>query len=329
MRRRDFITLLGGAAAWPVAARAQQPVQRLRRIGVLCRFDGNNPLFRSYVAETLRALSQMGWESGRNVQVIERWPGADSEQTAIMAKELVALQPDVIFTQGGSSAIALQKETRAIPIVFLYGDPVRSGLVGSLARPSGNLTGISYSEETFTGKMLSLLKAAAPRITRAAIMFNPATEPPINGYRVDSFQTAAHSLAIEPMVAHVRSDEDVERTITMLGNAQGGLVAAPNTFNNIHRATVIASSLRHGVPVIFDGLEFAKQGGLLQYGPDFRVLQRRLAFYVDRILRGTEPSDLPVELPTKYIFIVNLKTAKAIGLEVSGDVISTADDVIE
>jgi putative ABC transport system substrate-binding protein len=329
MKRRDFITLLGSVAAWPIAARAQQPVQRLRRIGVLCGYDGNNPLFRSYIAETLQALSQMGWQSGRNVQVIERWPGADSEQTAIMAKELVALQSDVIVAQGGATAVALQKETQAIPIVFLERDPIRSGLVASFARPRGNLTGISYSEETFTGKMLSLLKSAAPRITRAAIMFNPATTLPDGDYQVDSFQTAARSLAIEPMVAHASSDEDVERTITTLGNAQGGLVAAPDNFNNIHRATVIASSLHHGVPVIFDGTEFAKQGGLLQYGPDFRVLQRRLAFYVDRILRGTKPSDLPVELPTKYIFIINLKTAKAIGLDVSGDLISIADDVIE
>ena len=329
MRRRDFITLLGGAAAaWPLAARAQQPTERMRRIGMLSGFDGNNPLFRSYVAETLRALSQMGWESGRNVEVIERWPGGDAERTTTMARELVALQPDVIFTEGGAGAVALQKETRTIPIVFLYPNPVESGLVASLARPAGNVTGISYSEETFTGKMLSLLKSAAPRITRAAIMFNPDTRPG-STYQVDSFQTAARSLAIEPIVARVRSEEEIERTITSLGSEQGGLVAAPNFFINTHRATVISSSLRHGVPTIFDGINFAMQGGLLQYGPDFRVLQRRLAFYVDRILRGTKPSDLPVELPTKYTFLVNLKTAKALDLTVPPALLVTADEVIE
>jgi putative tryptophan/tyrosine transport system substrate-binding protein len=324
LKRRDFITLLGGAAAWPLAARAQQD-ERLRRVGVLCGFDGHNPLFRSYVAETLRALSQLGWENGRNVQVIERWPRGDAQRTA-MAKELVALQPDVILTEGGVAA-ALQRETRAIPIVFLDRDPVELGLVASLARPGGNLTGISNSEDTFAGKMLSLLKSTAPRIKLAAIMFNPDFGSGV--HQVDSFQSSARSLAIEPIVAHVRSDEDIERTITSLGREQGGLVAAPNAFNNVHRATFIAFSLRHGVPVIFDGTEFARQGGLLQYGPDFRVLQRRLAFYIDRILRGTKPSDLPVELPTKYIFIINLTTAKALGLAVPDTLLALADEVIE
>jgi putative ABC transport system substrate-binding protein len=222
---------------------------------------------------------------------------------------------------------ALQRETRAIPIVFLDRDPVESGLVASLARPGGNLTGISNSEDTFAGKMLSLLKSTAPRIKLAAIMFNPDFGRGV--HQVDSFQTSARSLAIEPIVAHVRSDEDIEQTITSLGREQGGLVVAPNAFNNIHRATFIAFSLRHGVPVIFDGTEFARQGGLLQYGPDFRVLQRRLAFYIDRILRGTKPSDLPVELPTKYIFIINLTTAKALGLAVPDTLLALADEVID
>jgi putative ABC transport system substrate-binding protein len=291
-------------------------------------YDGNNPLFRSYVAETLQALSQLGWESGRNLEVVERWTGGDTDRAAVMAKELVAWQPDVIYSYGGVTA-ALKMETRAIPIVFLDRDPVGAGLVASLARPGGNLTGISNSEETIAGKLLSLLKSAAPDIKRAAIMFDPDSTGRSGSNHVDAFQTAARSLAIEPATAHVRSDADISQAITSLGRERGGLVAAPNAFNNVHRGTIIASSLGNRVPVIFDGTEFARQGGLLQYGPDFRVLQRRMAFYLDRILRGTKPSDLPVELPTKYILIVNLKTAKAIGLAVSPETLSIADEAIE
>jgi putative ABC transport system substrate-binding protein len=329
MRRRDFVKALGGAAAaWPLAARAQQ-LARVRRLGILNGFDGNNPLFHSYVAETLQGLSQLGWESGRNLEVIERWTGGDIHQAAVMAKELVALQPDVIFATGPNMAVALQMETRVVPIVFLDRDPVGSGLVTSLARPGGNLTGISNSEETVAGKMLSLLKSAAPDIRRASIMFNPDSAGRSSVYHVEAFQSAARSLALEPMTVHVGSDVDIEQAITSLGRDGGGLVAAPNGFNNDHRGVIIASSLRNRVPVIFDGTEFAKQGGLLQYGPDFRVLQRRMAVYVDRILRGTKPSDLPVELPTKYILIVNLKTAKSIGTDVPPTLLALADEVIE
>jgi putative ABC transport system substrate-binding protein len=328
MKRRDFITLLGGAAAgWPLSAQAQRAA-RVRRLGMLNGYDGNNPLFQSYVAETLQTLSQLGWERGRNLEVIERWTGGDIDQAAVMAKELVALQPDIIYAYG-NVAVALQTETHVIPIVFLDRDPVGSGLVASLARPGGNLTGISNSDATVAGKMLSLLKSAAPSIKQAAIMFNPDSAGGSSVYHVEAFQAAARSLALEPMTAHVGNDVDIEQTITSLGRDRGGLVAAPNAFNNVHRGTIIASSLRNRVPVIFDDTEFAKQGGLLQYRPDFGVLQRRMAFYVDRIFRGTKPSDLPVELPTKYILIVNLKTAKAIGLDVSPDMLSVADAVIE
>jgi ABC-type uncharacterized transport system substrate-binding protein len=329
MQRRKFIAVLAGAATWPLAARAQQPAQRIQRIGMLNGFDGNNPLFRSYVAVTMQALSQWGWEIGRNAQFIERWSGGDADRTTTMAKELVALQPDVIFAEGGLPARALQRETRSIPIVFLDSDAIGSGLVASLAHPGGNLTGINFSEETFAGKLLSVLRSTAPRIERAAVMLNPDEAGRSALYHVDAFQRAARALAIEPITAHVRSDDDIEKVITSLGRERGGLVAVPNRFNNTHRATVIASSLRSGVPVIFDGTDFAKQGGLLQYGPDFGALQRRLAYYMDRILRGIKPSDLPVELPSKYLLAINLTTAKVIGLDVPADVISTADEVIE
>jgi ABC-type uncharacterized transport system substrate-binding protein len=333
MRRRDFMAGLAAAAPandWLRSARAQQPAQRLRRIGMLNGFDGNNPLFRSFVADTMQALSPLGWEIGRNVELIERWSSGDADRSAAMAKELVALQPDVLFANGTAAAVAVQRETRTLPIVFAtVGDPVGLGLVASLARPGGNITGLSNSEETFGGKLLSLLKSAAPRIKRAAIMFNPETAARRGSYHMDSFVAAAGSLAIEPITAQVRSDDDIEQAIASLGREQGGVVAIPDVFNNVHRGTIIASSIRHGVPAIFDGTEFAKMGGLLQYGPAFREMNRRVAFYLDRILRGTKPSDLPVELPTRYILIVNLKTAKAIGLDVSDNMLSIADEVIE
>jgi putative tryptophan/tyrosine transport system substrate-binding protein len=259
VKRREFIAGLGGAAAWSLAARAQQSAQRMRRIGMLNGFDADNPLFRSFVADTIQALAQLGWEIGRNVEFIERWSGGDADRTTAMAKELVALQPDVIFAEARPTAASLQRETRSIPVVFLDSDPVGSGLVASLAHPGGNLTGIAFSEETFAGKLLSLLRSTAPRIERAAVMLNPDNAGRSATYHVEAFQTAARALAIEPVTAHVRSDDDIEEMITSLGRERGGLVAVPNGFMNIHRATVIASSLRNRVPVIFDGTNFAKQ----------------------------------------------------------------------
>jgi putative tryptophan/tyrosine transport system substrate-binding protein len=197
MRRREFVAGLS-AVTWPLAVRAQQPGQRMRRIGMLDWYDGNNPLFRSYVAETMQALSHLGWEIGRNVELIERWPGGDAAQTTAMAMELVALQPDVIFTLAQSTAAAVQRETRSIPIVFLDSDPVGSGLVASLAHPSGNLTGIAFSEETFAGKLLSLLRSTAPRIERVDVMLNPDNAGRSATYHVDAFQTAARALALAP-----------------------------------------------------------------------------------------------------------------------------------
>jgi putative tryptophan/tyrosine transport system substrate-binding protein len=211
MRRREFMAGLGGAVAWPIIAQAQQSAQRMRRIGMLNGFDGNNPLFRSHVADTMQALSQLGWEIGRNVEFIERWPGGDAARTTAMAKELVALQPDVIFTEPQLATAAVQRETRSIPIVFLDSDPVGAGLVASLAHPGGNLTGIAFSEETFAGKLLSLLRSTAPRIKQAAVMLNPDNGGRSATYHVDAFQTAARALAIEPVTAHVRSDDDIEQ----------------------------------------------------------------------------------------------------------------------
>jgi putative tryptophan/tyrosine transport system substrate-binding protein len=301
----------------------------MRRIGMLNCYDENNQFFRSLAAHTFQLLSQMGWASGRNVQIIERWAGGDIDRVGPLAKELVALQPDVILAAGTPAAVALQRETRTIPVVFVVvTDPVGAGLVASVPRPGGNVTGFSNTE-AFAGKLLSLLKTVAPHITRAAVMFNPDTAPGRGLYHLGSFEATARALAIDPLTARVHSDDDIEATMTSLGRERGGLVAAPDTFTNNHRGTVIALSLRNRVPVIFDGTGFAKQGGLLQYGPDFRDMYRGAASYLDRILRGAKPSDLPVELPTKYVLVINVQTANALGLTVPETLLATADEVIE
>ncbi len=330
MKRREFIAGLGSAAAWPLAAWAQQPAQGMRRVGMLNGFTQGDPAFRALVMETFQALSQLGWESGRNVQIIERWGGGDSDRTLMLAKELVALQPDLIIAVGTPAAIALQKATPTLPIVFLVvTDPVGAGLVANLPRPGGNITGYSNTEGAFGGKLLSLLKRIAPHIKVAAAMFNPDTAPGHGSYHLGSFEAAARSLAMEPITAEVRSDADIEQVIAKLGREQGGLVIMPDAFMNVHRGTAIALASRDKVPTIFDTTGFANEGGLIQFGPDFTVMYRRAASYVDRILRGAKPRDLPVELPTKYGLVINLKTARTIGLDVSQDMLSIADEVIE
>jgi putative ABC transport system substrate-binding protein len=326
VKRREFIALVGGTAvAWPLAARAQQGAQLVRRIGILSGF-AEDPLVESML---LRPLSQSNRDNGRNVQIDLRWGAGDIDRIRIMAKELVASQPEIVITIGTPATVAVQRETRTIPIVFLIvADPVGAGIVGSLVRPGGNTTGFGNPEGTFGGKLLSLLKGIAPGMRRAAAMFNPDTAPGRGLYYLGSFEGAARSLAIEPLTAEVRSDADIERVITMLGQERAGLVLLPDNFNFAHRGTVIGNSIRNNVPTIYDK-DFAKEGGLLQYGASFPDMYQRVPSYVDRILRGAKPGDLPVELPTKYEFVINLKTARAIGLDVSRDMLSIADEVIE
>lgn len=321
IRRREFIVTLGGAVVCPLAAGAQL----VQRIGILSGF-AEDPLIES---ELLRPLSQLNWENGRNMQIDLRWGAGDADQIRIMAKELVASQPKIVITVGTPATVAVQRETRTIPIVFLIvSDPVGAGIVDSLARPGGNTTGFGNPEDTFGGKLLSLLKGIAPGMRRAAAMFNPDTAPGGGLYYLGSFQAAARSLAIEPLTAEVRSDADIERAITMLGQEQAGLVLLPDNFNFTHRGMVIRLSIRNNVPTIYDK-DFAKEGGLLEYGASFPDMYRRVPSYVDRILRGTKPSDLPVQLPTKYQFVINLKTARTIGLDVPQHMLLTADEVIE
>jgi putative tryptophan/tyrosine transport system substrate-binding protein len=329
MRRRAFITLVGGAAAvWPLAARAQQG---LRRIGVLMGFPETDTDARAFVAAFRDGLQKLGWTEGRNVRLDIRWtsPG-NAEEMQRFAKELVALQPDVILAFATPVTAALQRETRAIPIVFaVVADPVGSGFVASLSRPGGNMTGFINSEASIGGKWLGLIKEIAPDIKRAAIMFNPDTAPGGGSYQLGSFEAAARSLAVEPITARVGSDADIEAAISSLGRDRAGLVLTNDSFLAVHQQTIISLAARNNVPAIFDNPSFARNGGLISYGPSFTDIFRRAAGHVDRILRGTKASDLPVEVPTNFDLVINLKTAKALGLDVPWQLQQLADEVIE
>jgi putative ABC transport system substrate-binding protein len=326
MRRREFIAGLGAAASWSFAARAQQG-ERVRRIGILSAFAESD---QSFNLEIIQALSQLGWENGRNVEIDQRWAAGNIDRIRMFAKELVAMRCDVLLAFTTPATAALQRETPTIPIVFtVVSDPVGSGFVASLARPGGNITGFSNIEASMGGKWLTLIKQVAPRIGRAAIMFNPDTAAGHGSFYLASFEDAARSLAVEPITAPARSDADIEWVITSLGREQGGLVVASDSFMAVHRSTIIARAISNKVPAIFDNPRFAKEGGLLQYGPSYSYMNHRTASYLDRILRGAKPSDLPVELPTKFDLVINLKTANALGLTIPESLLATAEEVIQ
>jgi putative ABC transport system substrate-binding protein len=328
LRRRSFITLLGGAAtAWPLAARAQQS-ERVRRIGVLMPLDENDPL-SPRVSVFTQALADLGWTDGRNVRMDLRWGGGDINRIRAFAQELVGLQPDIILTGGTPATAALQRETRTIPIVFgNVFDPVASGIVARLDRPSGNITGFATFEAPLGGKWLELLSEIAPGLKRAAIMFNPEIIPA--SLYVPSFETAARSLKVTPIIASIHSDLEIETAIIALGREPGGgLVVMPDVFMLAHRAPIISAAARNNVPAVYGLSYFARDGGLLSYGADPVDNLRRVATYVDRILRGAKPGDLPVQFPTKFEMVVNLKTAKAIGLTIPETFLVRADEVIE
>jgi putative ABC transport system substrate-binding protein len=329
MRRREFIAGLGGtAAAWPLAAWAQQG-DRVRRIGVLMGFDENDPEGKLRYSAFTQTLADLGWTDGRNVRIDLRWGGGDGTRTRALARELVGLKPDIIVTNTTPATAALQRETRTIPIVFAgLGDPVASGLVARLDRPSGNITGFAVWEASMGGKWLELLSEIAPGLRRAAIMFNPDTAP-VSVY-MPSFETAARSLKVVPITAPVHSDGEIEAAIIALGREPGGgLVVMPNIFVTAHRAPIISAAARNNVPAVYHLSAFARDGGLLSYGADPVDYWRRAASYVDRILRGAKPGDLPVQLPVKYEMVLNLKTAKALGLAVPPSILLRADEVIE
>jgi putative ABC transport system substrate-binding protein len=329
MRRREFITLLGSAAtAWPIAAHAQQR-EGMRRIGVLMPGDENDPLRKSSVSAFTQALAGLGWTDGRNVRMELRWPGDDINRIRTLAQELVGLQPDIILTNGNPATAAVEHETRTIPIVFAnVADPVASGLVPRVDRPSGNITGFASYETTLGGRWLELLSEIAPGLKRAAIMFNPETASA--SVYVASFETAARSLKVSPITASVHSDVEIEAAIVALGREPGGgLVVLPGAFTVTHRAPIILAAARNNVPAVYWQSVLARDGGLLSYGTNQVDSWRRAATYVDRILRGEKPGDLPVQFPTKYEMVVNLKTAKALGLTVPPNLLATADEVIE
>jgi putative ABC transport system substrate-binding protein len=328
IQRREFITLLGGAAALPLAAHAQQG-DRVRRIGVLMPYDENDPEGKHRYLAFTQALAGLGWTDGRNLRIDLRWPGADSNRIRALAQELVRLQPGVIVTNGTPATIALQWETRTIPFVFAaVVDPVAIGLVARLDRPGGNVSGFDKFEASLAGKRLELLSEIAPGLKRAAIMFNPDTAA-ASAY-MPAFEAAARSLKIDPILAPVHGDAEIETAIIALGREPGGgLIVISDTFMFVHRAPVIAAAARNNVPTVYWQSAFARDGGLLSYGIDPGDPWRRAASYVDRILRGAKPGDLPVQFPVKIEMVVNLKAAKALGLAVPPSIMLRADEVIE
>jgi putative ABC transport system substrate-binding protein len=328
MRRREFIAGLGSAGAWPVVARAQQG-DRVRRVGVLRAGDEKDPEQKRLNSAFTQAFADLGWTDGRNVRIDLRWAAGDSNRMRALAQELVGLQLDIILTGGNEATAAVQRETRTIPIVFTnVTDPVASGIVPRLDRPSGNTTGFGSLEASLGGKWLELLSGIAPGLKRAAIMFNPDL-PPLSAF-MPSLEMAARPLKVEPISAPVHSDVDIETAIIALGREPGGgLVVIGDAFTATHRAPIISAAARNNVPAVYSNSRYARGGGLLSYGVDQVDTWRRAASYTDRILRGTKPAELPVQLPTKFELVVNLKTAKALGLTVPQSILLSADEVIE
>jgi putative ABC transport system substrate-binding protein len=329
MRRREFITLLGGAtAAWPLAARAQQS-EPVRRIGVLVGLAEDDPEIKARLAAFQQGLGKRGWSEARNVRIDYRFaPG--SAQAQVLAKELVALQPDVIFSHTTPITAALQRESRTIPIVFAsVADPIGSGFVANLARPGGNITGVMQYEASVTGKWLAMLKEIAPSLVRVGFVANPKTATFYN-YYVQAAEAAASSLGIELAPILVENATDIERAIGSFASApNGGLVLLPDVTILVHRDLIISVAARHRVPAVYYSRVFVATGGLMSYGNDFVDLFRQAASYVDRILRGDKPADLPVQAATKFETIINVKTVRALGLTVPPGLLLAADEVIE
>jgi putative tryptophan/tyrosine transport system substrate-binding protein len=329
MNRRELITLLGGAAVLPVAARAQQQ-NNVRRIGVLMGWADSDPEAKSELAAFVQGLAQLGWVDGGNVQIDYRWANGNVDRMRTFAKELVALRPDVILANTTPVTVALQRETRAIPIVFvIVSDPIGAGLVASLPRPGGNITGFINIEASLGGKWLELLKEIAPAVRRVAIMFNPDTAPGGGSYFLGPFESAARAIAVEPITAPVRSEAEIENIVTSLGREQGGLVLMTDGYMTVHRGLIISLAARNHVPAIYAESFSAKDGGLLSYGANSLDVFRQADTYVDRILRGTMPSDLPVQVPSLFELVINLRSAKALGLTVPLTLLTRADEVIE
>jgi putative tryptophan/tyrosine transport system substrate-binding protein len=330
MRRREFTSLLCGATvAWSVAAHAQQ-TERLRRIGVLMSSAESDPEGQSAVAAFRKELRKLGWIEGRNIEIDIRWAAADLESMKRFAKEFVALQPDLILTSSTPAAAAMLQQTHTIPVVFvIVADPVGSGFVASLPRPGGNATGFTPIVRSLGSKWVELLKEIAPQITRVALLFNPPTATFIEGY-LDPFKAAAASVGAEAIVTPINDMPDLESLLTTEAHEPStGLVVIPDAFTIRHRAEITALAARYHVPAIYWSRSFTEIGGLISYGPYIVDEYRRAALYADRILRGSKPSELPVQAPVKFELVINLKTAKVLGLDVPPTLLAAADDVID
>jgi len=328
MRRREFIVVIGGAAAWPLAARAQQP-ERMRRIGVLMALPANDAEGQARVAAFLQGLQELGWSVGRNVIVDFRWSAGNSADARKYAAELVALGPDVILAYSSSAVASLQQVTSTVPIVFaVVADPVGAGYVESLARPGGNITGFTVFDYSMSGKWLQLLKEIAPGVTRVAVFRDPSIAAGPGLFAV--IQAVAPSLGVELRPVDVRDEGEIERALALFAqNPNSGLIVTGSPQATSHRDFIIALAARHRLPAVYFGRYWAAGGGLISYGPDFLDQFRRAAGYVDRILKGEKPADMPVQAPTKFDLVINLKTAKALGLTVPPSLLARADEVIE
>jgi len=329
MRRREFISLLGGVAAWPLAAHAQQ-AQRMRRIGGLIGFAEADPDVQSWLAAFRGALAKLGWTEGSNFQIQLRWASDYPDRMKAFAKELVDLRPDAILSVTTPVTNALVRETQTIPIVIVtVADPIASGFVTNVGRPGGNVTGFALYEPSMGGKWLELLKRIAPSVTRVALLFNPTTSVPIKFYMA-SIEAAATSFSVHASTAPVQAKDEIEGAIAALAGNQGaGLIVMPDLFNTINRDVIIAVAARYRIPAIYFFRSFADSGGLISYGPDFVEQYPRAAGYIDRILKGENPGDLPIQMPVKVPLFINLRTANALGLDVPLGLLNAADEIIE
>jgi putative ABC transport system substrate-binding protein len=328
MRRRAFITLLGGAAGWPFAAGAQQR-EKMRRIGVLMNLAADDPESQRRMTAFVQGLQQLGWTDGRDVQIDARWSAGEPERLRKNAAEIVALAPDVIVAEGSASLAPLLQITRAISVVFtIVPDPVGAGFVDSLARPGGNATGFSQFEYGLSGKWVELLKEIAPHVTRAAVLREPGLTAGVAQFA--ALQAVAPSLGVELLALNVRDGAQIERSVAAFARSSGdGMIVTSSPLAAVHRKLIVALAARHKLPAVYAVRYMTAAGGLLSYGPDFVDQYRHAAGYIDRILKGEKPADLPVQAPTKYELSINLKAAKALGLEVPPTLLARADEVIE
>jgi putative ABC transport system substrate-binding protein len=328
MQRRGFITLLGGAAVWPLAARSQQQPGRTRRIAALWPFNETEPDGQAELGALRSGLSELGWG---DIAIESRWGGGDLERTRDLAASLVRLAPDVIFARSNAQLGPLSRETRTIPIVFVgASDPVGAGYVASLPRPGGNITGFTLFEPTLAGKWLGVLKEIVPGLVRVALLINPETAILRGTFYTQALDAAASALGVEPIVSKVFAASDIEVAIQSLAKQPGsGLIAAPDTFSEINGDLIVSLAAQYRVPTVYAISRFARRGGLMSYGPNERDAVKRATTYIDRILKGEKPGELPVQAPVKFDLVVNLKTARALGLAVAESFLLRAEEVIE